>query len=393
MVLAWLILGATGLGMGGLALAIVGPNPVAFSGPQAVLFGLWASLGAVIGALVGAAQWVALRRYVQVSRWWILSDVAAWAIAIPLAGAVESSIQTDVGLVVYRIDGSVSHWLLVGAVVGAVASCIQTILLSLHGRRAVQWISFNTIGWALALGTGWVTAVTTLCIVVGPIGFFSGLLGHAFSGPTLLLCVPDYPKQQQSVPASPAKPKHSHTPVPSPNAAMGRMTSKSPNRCADVFYRDRIDATAGSLSADELREMLTALQGQIASVIADLDEDKMQWRPDASASSALDILAHLVETELPGPGPTTKTEGLASLLRADAAMKEYLDWPPDADRCVIWWDGVEIPVTHAVWGAIRHRSYHLSELVRLQQAVSGNKPRNTANQPPASRVQEPGRGN
>lgn len=391
--LAWLILGATGLAVGGLVLTVVGPIPAAFSGPQLVLFGLWAMLGAAIGAMVGAAQWLALQRYGQVSGWWLLSGVAAWAIAIPIAGAIETPMETEVGLVVYRIDGSVSNWLLVGAVVGVVASSLQAIVLSLQGRRAFQWISFNTIGWALALGAGWVAAVDTLCIVVGPIGFFSGLLGHAFSGLALLLQVLDHPShRRQSLPASSGTSEHSNTPISYADAAAGRTTSQSPNRCADLFYRDRTDAKAGSFSADELREMLTTLQRQITSAIATIGENEMERRPQAGANSALDILAHLVETELPGPRPATKDEALASLQRADAAMKEVLNWPLDTEQRVTWWDGEEIPITSAVWGAIRHRSYHLSELVRLQQAMSGKKPRNAANQPPASRAQEPGKG-
>jgi hypothetical protein len=393
MTLAWLILGAAGLGVGGFVVAIVGPNPAAFSSPHTVLFGLWAMLGAVIGAMVGAAQWLALRRYAQVSRWWVLSDVAAWAIAMPIAGAIETPMETDFGLVVYSIDGAVSNWLLVGAVVGVVASCVQAIVLSLHDRRAFLWISLNTIGWALALGAGWVAAVDTLCIVVGPIGFFSGLLGHAFSGLPLLLQVPEHPRQRrQSLPASSGKSAHSRTSISYANAAVGRMTSPPPNRCADLFYRDRTDSTSGSFSTDELSEMLTTVQRQIESAITNLGEDEMERRPYAGANSALDIMAHLVETELPGPRPATKDEALGSLQRADAEMKEYLTWSLDPEQRVTWWDGEEIPITSAVWGAIRHRSYHLNELVRLQQAMSGNKLRNAANQPPASQAEEPGEG-
>jgi hypothetical protein len=388
MFLEWLILGAAGLGASGLVFAVAGPNPATFSGPQIGLIGLWAILGAVIGAVVGAAQWVALRRYVQVSRWWILSNVAGWAVALPLAGAIETPIETEVGLIVYRIDGSVSHWLLVGAVVGIVASCFQTIDLSLHGKQALRWISINVVGWALALGTGWVAAVTALCIAVGPIGFFSGLLGHAFSGLALLLQMRDPSRRdQQSVPAFSTAPDYASTRVFPADAEMTRSTRKRPNQCADIFYHGRVDAAAESFSADELREMLAALQKRIAGAIADLGEDEMQWRPYMGANSALDILWHLVETELPDRRPVSKDEALASFQRANAAMYKYLNSPLDTDMRVTWWDSEEIPVTRAVWGAIRHRSYHLSELVGLRQAMGGHHLLPGASEPGASRAQ------
>ena len=48
---------------------------------------------------------------------------------------------------------------------------------------------------------------------------------------------------------------------------------------------------------------------------------------------------------------------------------------PPVYKTVLWWTGEEIPYCGLIWGAIRHRSYHLGELVYLRQAMGLDEPR------------------
>jgi hypothetical protein len=47
--------------------------------------------GAVMGATVGAAQWVLLRRQVHLAGWWIVVSILAWSTALSLAPASGSN--------------------------------------------------------------------------------------------------------------------------------------------------------------------------------------------------------------------------------------------------------------------------------------------------------------
>ena len=367
--LEWLILSATGLAVGGLAFSFVGPNTWTFSGPQMVLIISWALAGAAIGVIVGAAQWITLHRHLHVTSRWILSAAAGWALAMPIASAIEMPVTTDLGLTVFRIDGSALGWFIVGAVVGFTSSLPQSVVLPIRGIQRIQWIIINSLGWALALAASWVAAVAALCTVVGPVGFASGLIGGAVSGVALLQLLPDAawqtPRSELGSPS--ATRAHVEPKVSSIDAALGRTLNRSPNRCARVFYHFPNEAAIESCSNKDLGHMLDVLESRILAAVAGLSDEQMQWRPHRNTYSALDLLWHLARTELPVMKPSSKSEALSGLHEANELVRGFLRDQVDSGERIAWWDGEEISLRSAAWGAIRHRSYHLNQLRQLAQ--------------------------
>ena len=93
--------------------------------------------GLIAGLVVGAAQWLALRRVVP---WmWIAATSVGMAVGLTL-GAV----LVDYGI--GRVD-----LMLMGAVTGAVVGGLQAVVLSREGiAGAIWWAAANPLAWALA---------------------------------------------------------------------------------------------------------------------------------------------------------------------------------------------------------------------------------------------------
>ena len=124
----------------------------------------------------------------------------------------------------------------------------------------------------------------------------------------------------------------------------------------------------------DLSKILEIEQRQLEETVEDLSEEQMQWRPNENAKSALDILWHLAYSDSQ-PEPKTKAEALA-LLRADyEKLQKAIDTPGKLESTFKWWTGDEIPFSGVIWGAIRHRCYHLGELVYLRQVMGVDIPK------------------
>jgi hypothetical protein len=93
--------------------------------------------GLIAGLVVGAAQWLALRRVVP---WmWIAATSVGMAVGLTL-GAV----LVDYGI--GRVD-----LMLMGAVTGAVVGGLQAVVFSREGiAGATWWAAANPLAWALA---------------------------------------------------------------------------------------------------------------------------------------------------------------------------------------------------------------------------------------------------
>ena len=101
----------------------------------------------------------------------------------------------------------------------------------------------------------------------------------------------------------------------------------------------------------------------------------MVWRPNSKAKSAFDILWHIAYPQEESPRPANKQDGLDGLRRAYAALARDIAMPGKLDESVTWWTGDIMPFRGLIWGAIRHRSYHLGELVYLRQAMGLDEPK------------------
>ena len=113
---SWVLLSSLGFGIGKLAGETIAQGMTAALGHLVT--------GAVIGVAVGIAQWLILRRHVARAEWWVLANVAAWAVGWSVISLVEGA-EDIATLIVYLIGGS-----------GAALAGIITAYALLRLRRA-----------------------------------------------------------------------------------------------------------------------------------------------------------------------------------------------------------------------------------------------------------------
>lgn len=94
-------------------------QPAAAEPPLALQLALAVAMGAVLGPFLGVPQWRVLRRYLPKAGWWVLANVTAWAVGMPVIFLAASLIPAGASSAV--IFGYVAlGCLAAGAVVGAV---------------------------------------------------------------------------------------------------------------------------------------------------------------------------------------------------------------------------------------------------------------------------------
>ncbi len=134
-------------------------------------------------------------------------------------------------------------------------------------------------------------------------------------------------------------------------------------------------AVTPAYASDDLARILEVEQRQVEDTVVDMNEEELVWRPNPKAKSALDILWHIAYPQEKSPRPANKQEALDGLRRAHAALARDIAIPGKLDEPVTWWTGDTIPFRGLIWGAIRHRTYHLGELVYLRQAMGLDEPK------------------
>ena len=77
--------------------------------------------GAIIGVAIGIAQWLILRRRVARAEWWVLANIAAWALGWSLISLAEDSEGLST-LMVYLVGGT-------GAAVAGIITAMTLIWL------------------------------------------------------------------------------------------------------------------------------------------------------------------------------------------------------------------------------------------------------------------------
>jgi len=127
-------------------------------------------------------------------------------------------------------------------------------------------------------------------------------------------------------------------------------------------------------NSGDLAKILEAEQFQVEDTVADLTEEQMVWRPNEKAKSALDIIWHL-GYQARREKPANKGEALAAFQADHKRLQEMIATPGKLDEKMTWWNGAEITLRGFVWGMIRHRAYHLGELVYLRQTMGVDEPK------------------
>jgi len=129
--LGW-ALAFVGFPLGGVAAtALIGPIMTPLAGALG---------GAATGAIIGAAEWLALRRRLPLSPWWIAATALGMGAGLPLGIALLGT-STDGAALPLR-----------GLITGAGIGIAQYVLLRGVSSRAPVWPLIVTLGWAL----GWI---------------------------------------------------------------------------------------------------------------------------------------------------------------------------------------------------------------------------------------------
>jgi hypothetical protein len=109
-IVSWSLLGGSGVG----ALGWVAPRTPYI--PLRVVFGV--VNGALIGALIGVAQWLVLRKQIERAWRWILPSTVGWAIGLTLGWSVGGVLRTVTGLFLGEVVGLALGWVVVAAITG-----------------------------------------------------------------------------------------------------------------------------------------------------------------------------------------------------------------------------------------------------------------------------------
>ncbi len=107
--------------------------------------------GAIGGAAIGLAQWLAIRERIPRSQGWILASVLSWM-------AIGGSSLGALGWIAPRSDFlavRALHGCLDGILVGALIGLGQWFVLKKYVTRSAWWIVASAASWAIGLPLGW----------------------------------------------------------------------------------------------------------------------------------------------------------------------------------------------------------------------------------------------
>jgi len=103
---------------------------------DALMYGLAAAMGAVLGPILGVPQWLALRRHVRRAFWWIPANAGAWALGMPIVFVGAGSAPP--GNVFWLVATGLLTAGAAGAVVGAMHGLVLVRLVQLPSNEQVE---------------------------------------------------------------------------------------------------------------------------------------------------------------------------------------------------------------------------------------------------------------
>jgi len=164
--------------------AVILALPVAIIVPQLFPPIPWAqnlAVTPIIGAVVGCAQWLMLRKRIALSGWWVL----ACAIGLGLP-AIVNLIASGVGLLPHFPGGDggrILGWTSLGIIGGLVSGLLQMPLLKPRFAKAGWWIAASSAGWGLSLLAA-STALALVTIVSSSVAGSSSIVAAILTGLT-----------------------------------------------------------------------------------------------------------------------------------------------------------------------------------------------------------------
>jgi hypothetical protein len=177
---AWLVASAAGLAIGLPAGLVLGA-------PLEVVVGMMlvtpVMLG-LVGAILGASQWVVLRRRVDRAWPWIASTAAGLGLGMTVGVVLVENVGrmitgAPVRLATTGFTGLAASVLVLGVLGGVAAGSAQWWVIRKHSQRGARWIVTN----ALALPGAWLAVLVIASIAFGGIRNVGGLIAFlAVSG-------------------------------------------------------------------------------------------------------------------------------------------------------------------------------------------------------------------
>ncbi len=140
--------------------------------------------GAMLGTMIGIAQWAVLRRSLQKAEWWILLNAVVWAClgALDPRGIGIAYRTVERTLVMIEIDSLIGCFVL-----GTVIGTMQWLFLRRQFRDAPWWILITALGWAIGWTASWyvidkVTPLTRDNLDVGTLTTISAIVSGVIPG-------------------------------------------------------------------------------------------------------------------------------------------------------------------------------------------------------------------
>src|SRR5688572_10944086 len=110
--------------------------------------------GAELGAAIGLAQWLWLRRHLGGTWFWIVASIVGGALGMAPGMFISETIAASV-VATYRLPlGGMWQYLPMAVLFGLGLGTAQWWRLRRHSHRAGWWIVANWIGWTAGMGSG-----------------------------------------------------------------------------------------------------------------------------------------------------------------------------------------------------------------------------------------------
>lgn len=173
---------------------------LALTGAATVLIGSIG--GAALGGVLGAAQWLVVRRHFPSAVWWIVASAAGGILGVAVGTVVSEALRPLIGTFLDEATRSRSTGSMIwgssaiaggvaGSVIGVALGTAQWLVLRRHFPSAQVWIVASWLGWMCGLTIG--AGLLDLVGIFGSlliIGIFSGVttgavLAKLVSGSTI----------------------------------------------------------------------------------------------------------------------------------------------------------------------------------------------------------------